>query len=168
MRKVLKRKTVSKIRPNNTPKLFASKNLAILALILLISLVLFLFQQHVLTLDELSQVVSIVKGPVLPQQAAESNQIAPTILLRPHLSSKFPARLPRQGSRLRVAFAITMTMDGNFLDGAAIFAYSVAEASRGKDYDWSLVAFVHPNVTESRLGLTKLGFHVIEAPIPIK
>jgi hypothetical protein len=35
------------------------------------------------------------------------------------------------------------------------------------DYDISFIAFVHPNVTTSREPLSKLGYHVIEVPIPI-
>lgn len=64
--------------------------------------------------------------------------------------------------RRRIGYAITMTKDGNFLDGAAILAYSIYEASiKGNDII-SLIAFVHPNVTTSRPTLQKLGYHVIE------
>lgn len=35
------------------------------------------------------------------------------------------------------------------------------------NYEVSLLAFVHPNVTEARPLLTKMGFHVIVAPTPI-
>jgi hypothetical protein len=63
--------------------------------------------------------------------------------------------------RRRIAYAITMTQDGNFLDGAAVLAYSIYEASmKGNDLI-SLIAFVHPNVTTSRPILQKLGYHVI-------
>lgn len=143
-------------------------SIVIFALILLISLALLLFQAHMLNIDQLSNFLAIVEGRKVLSPQVSVNKTALKVASNQVLRSTFLARLPRQEDRLRVAFAITMTMDGNFLDGAAIFAYSIAEASRGKDYDWSLVAFVHPNVTSSRLGLTKLGFHVIEAPIPIK
>jgi hypothetical protein len=39
--------------------------------------------------------------------------------------------------------------------------------SRGRNYDVSLVAFVHPEVQKSRPVLENLGFHVIEAPTPV-
>lgn len=67
----------------------------------------------------------------------------------------------------RLAYAITITKDGLFQDGAAVLAYSIMEQHRGKKYDVSLVAFVHPNVTTSRPALEKIGFHVIESPTPI-
>lgn len=69
--------------------------------------------------------------------------------------------------RKRYAYAITITKDGFFQDGAAVLAYSIMKYSWNASYDISFVAFVHPNVTTSRPGLQKLGFHVIEVPIPI-
>lgn len=76
--------------------------------------------------------------------------------------------VPTKPLRLKVAFAITITKDGNFQDGAAVLAYSIHKAFEGeKNLDLSLVAFVHPNVTTSRGPLTQLGYHVIEVPTPI-
>ena len=69
--------------------------------------------------------------------------------------------------KLKVAFAITITKDGNFQDGAAVLAYSIFRAFEREPVEVSLVAFVHPNVTTSRPPLTQLGFHVIEVPVPI-
>ena len=75
--------------------------------------------------------------------------------------------------RRRVAYAITITKDGNFQDGAAVLAYSILKHSQPKQqhsiadsYDISFVAFVHPLVKD-RDSLRKIGFHVIEAPLPI-
>jgi hypothetical protein len=71
--------------------------------------------------------------------------------------------------RPRIAFAITITKDGPFQDGAAVLAYSIISSFANNDeYDISLLAFVHPNVSTSRPVLKKIGFHVIEAPTPIK
>jgi hypothetical protein len=53
------------------------------------------------------------------------------------------------------------------MDGAAVLAYSIMKFSRGRNYDVSLVAFVHPEVQKSRPVLKNLGFHVIEAPTPV-
>ena len=64
--------------------------------------------------------------------------------------------------RRRIAYAITITKDGNVQDGAAVLAYSIYEASLKGDDLISFVAFVHPTVTTSRPTLKKLGFHVIE------
>ena len=69
--------------------------------------------------------------------------------------------------RPRLAYAITITKDGFFQDGAAVLAYSIFKVSNGSVYDISLIAFVHPNVTKSRPILSKLGYHVIEVPKPI-
>lgn len=74
---------------------------------------------------------------------------------------------PPLPSRKRIAYAITITKDGFFQDGAAVLVYSILKSSVNSPYDVSFVAFVHPNVTLARDGLTKIGFHVIEVPIPI-
>lgn len=68
---------------------------------------------------------------------------------------------------MKVAFAITITKDGKFQDGAAVLAYSIIESFKNDPIDISFVAFVHPNVTTSRPYLRQIGFSVIEAPTPI-
>ncbi len=71
--------------------------------------------------------------------------------------------------RPRIAYAISITKDGSFQDGAAVLAYSIiANTPVNSSYDISFVAFVHPNVSVSRPYLRNLGFHVIEVPTPIK
>lgn len=70
-------------------------------------------------------------------------------------------------TRKRLAYAITITKDGFFQDGAAVLAYSIMKYAQNSTYDISLIAFVHPNVTTSRVGLRRLGFHVIEVPTPV-
>lgn len=89
----------------------------------------------------------------LPMLRINSNSNPPTPLLK--------------NSRKRVAFAITITKDGPFLDGAAVLAYSIFDSFERSIFDISLVAFVHPNVKSSRPILTRLGYHVIEATTPI-
>ena len=64
--------------------------------------------------------------------------------------------------RRRIAYAVTITKDGNVQDGAAVLAYSIYESSMKGDDLISFVAFVHPSVTTSRPTLKKLGYHVIE------
>lgn len=83
-------------------------------------------------------------------------------LKRPSLSI-----IEQQPSRKRLAFIITITKDGFFQDGAAVLAYSILKNTQKSDYDISFIAFVHPNVTSSRDGLTKLGYHVVEVPTPV-
>lgn len=89
-------------------------------------------------------------------------------LLKKHVSIS-PTFIPKVKPvpRKRYAFAITITKDGFFLDGAAVLAYSIMKYSYLANYSISFVAFVHPNVSIARPGLTKLGFHVIEVPIPV-
>lgn len=84
---------------------------------------------------------------------------------KPKLVTRTP-KVPIK-KRKRYAYAITITKDGFFQDGAAVLVYSIMKYSWNASYDISFVAFVHPNVTTSRPGLQKLGFHVIEVPIPI-
>lgn len=74
---------------------------------------------------------------------------------------------PPDAGRKRYAFAITITKDGFFLDGAAVLAYSIMKATWQADYSISFVAFVHPNVTLARPGLRQLGYHVVEVPVPV-
>ena len=74
----------------------------------------------------------------------------------------------KKASKRRIAFAITITRDGSFQDGAAVLAYSLHNSNMTKEFAISLVAFVHPNVTTSRPILNRLGYHVIEVQTPIK
>jgi hypothetical protein len=85
----------------------------------------------------------------------------------PNLRERPPVLPPVKPKRKRYAYAITITKDGFFQDGAAVLAYSIMKYSWNATYDISFVAFVHPNVTLARPGLAKLGFHVIEVPIPV-
>ena len=64
----------------------------------------------------------------------------------------------KKTKRLQVAFAITITRDGKFQDGAAVMAYSIDKAFRDDNMDISMVAFVHPNVTTSRPFLERVGY----------
>lgn len=77
-----------------------------------------------------------------------------------HVETKVPLRK-------RLAYVITITKDGSFQDGAAVLAYSIMKYAKNSTYDISFIAFVHPNVTTSRQGLHRLGFHVIEVPTPV-
>ena len=89
-----------------------------------------------------------------------------------------------------VAFAITMTRDGPYVDGAAVLAQGVRrahrlsrgpgaatddDALRGDDaafaaapYDAALVALVHPSVSnDTRARLAFCGWRVLERPTPV-
>ena len=61
-------------------------------------------------------------------------------------------------ARKKIGFAITITKDGKFQDGAAVMAYSILEAFKHDDIDISFVAFVHPDVSTSRPFLQRVGY----------
>ena len=49
-----------------------------------------------------------------------------------------------------IAYCVTVSKDGNFMDGAAVLGWSVMRAHRFSEYDFQLVAIVHPSVTKAR------------------
>jgi lipopolysaccharide biosynthesis glycosyltransferase len=72
----------------------------------------------------------------------------------------------------RIAYAITITKDGSFQDGAAVLAYSIMKLYKDNkkisdSYSISFIAFVHPMVIKARKQLKKIGYHVIETTTPI-
>lgn len=74
--------------------------------------------------------------------------------------------------RKKIAYAITVTRDGKFVDGALVLGYAakkVHDISKGFEskYDAELVAFVAPSVVSSRPILEKYGWKVIEKPLPV-
>jgi hypothetical protein len=116
------------------------------------------------TSHDVHEVVLATVPPIIPTpQSITTTSAIPD----PSLSTNLRGTRSTMG-RPRIAFAITITKDGSFQDGAAVLAYSIISNSAGRDYDISLLAFVHPNVSTSRPMLKKLGYHVIEAPTPIK
>ena len=106
---------------------------------------------HVYPIDSTKSKTTIITSASSPPSINMATHVTPII------TSK----------RRRIAYAITITKDGFFQDGAAILAYSILNVSRNSPFDISLIAFVHPNVTTSRPSLQRLGYHVIEAPKPI-
>lgn len=61
-------------------------------------------------------------------------------------------------TKKKIAYTITVTKDGHFVDGALVLGYSakkIHDASKGfhSDYEAELVAFVVPTVTEARYHL---------------
>jgi len=71
-----------------------------------------------------------------------------------------------------VAYAVTVTRDGPFVDGALVLGYGarkVHDASQGfvSDYDVDLVAFVVPGVIKARPILESHGWRVLERPLPV-
>jgi len=71
-----------------------------------------------------------------------------------------------------IAYAITVTKDGPFIDGALVLGYSakkVHDSSLGyhSKYDAELVAFVTPKVIAARPILKAYGWRVIERGLPV-
>ena len=71
-----------------------------------------------------------------------------------------------------IAYAITVTLDGPFVDGALVLGYSalkVHDKNSGYSdlYDAELVAFVVPSVISSRKILEAYGWKIIEKTLPV-
>lgn len=72
----------------------------------------------------------------------------------------------------RIAYAITVTKDGPFVDGAIVLGYAalkVHDPSKGysSKYDADLVAFVTPSVVSARPILESHGWKILEKTIPV-
>lgn len=79
---------------------------------------------------------------------------------------------PEAPAKKRVAYAVTVTKDGKFVDGALVLGYAakrVHDASKGfpSEYDVDLVAFVVPSVVHARPILKRHGWRVLERPLPV-
>jgi len=68
-------------------------------------------------------------------------------------------------AKLKVAFAITVTKDGPYLDGVAVLKQSILNTHPCVQFEF--VAIVWSNVTESRPGLKSLGFILREFAPPL-
>ena len=74
--------------------------------------------------------------------------------------------------RKKIAYAVTVTKDGKFVDGALVLGYAarkVHDASKGypSEFDVELVAFVVPSVVTARPILKEHGWRVLERPLPV-
>lgn len=73
----------------------------------------------------------------------------------------------QHNSKKVIAYAITVTKDGPFVDGALVLGHA-AKKYHGPDYDVDLVAFVAPTVHTSRPILEKFGWKILERQLPVK
>jgi len=104
------------------------------------------FENNYVVNDKTTLVTSQKLTPPPPPPSSSSSSTSSS------LSSSSSSR-PR-----RIGFAITITKDGAFLDGAAVLAYSIVKHSTiDTNTKISLIAFVHPNVTKSRPILKKVN-----------
>lgn len=75
-------------------------------------------------------------------------------------------------NKKKIAYAITVTKDGNFLDGALVLGYSARKihSKRFKnpdEFDMDLIAFVTSSVTTSKDALEKFGWKVYVKDLPV-
>lgn len=75
--------------------------------------------------------------------------------------------------KTKIAYAITVTKDGSFLDGALVLGHSAKKVHDGSSgvvskYDADLVAFVAPSVIKARPILEAYGWRVLEKPLPVE
>ena len=79
-------------------------------------------------------------------------------------------------NRKKIAYAITVTKDGPFLDGALVLGHAALKLHRHSDrpgqinskYEAELVAIVAPSVVSSRSVLEKFGWKVVERELPVQ
>mmetsp|Transcript_6203 Transcript_6203/g.13685 ORF Transcript_6203/g.13685 Transcript_6203/m.13685 type:complete len:397 (+) Transcript_6203:158-1348(+) len=77
-----------------------------------------------------------------------------------------------RSKRPKIAYAITVTKDGPFVDGALVLGYAAKKyhsAVKGfpSDYDVELVAFATPTVNSSIAILERFGWRVLQRPLPV-
>eukprot|EP00752_Nemacystus_decipiens_P003689 g3399.t1 len=72
------------------------------------------------------------------------------------------------GGRKVVGFAITLTKEGNHLDGAAVLAASIDKSCATSEFLCDLVAFLHDDIVlETETVLRRLGFRVMRPGLPL-
>ena len=76
-------------------------------------------------------------------------------------------------TRKKIAYAITVTKDGHFLDGALVLGHAarkVHDSSKGyiSKYDADLIAFVAPGVVTARPVLEAYGWRILEKKLPVE
>jgi hypothetical protein len=82
--------------------------------------------------------------------------------------SSTPVQTEPQNTKKKIAYAITITKDGPFLDGALVLGYSAMEAQKSSTkYTAELVAFVTPEVTHARPVLEEYGWKIVERDLPV-
>ena len=76
--------------------------------------------------------------------------------------------LTDNSKKKKIAYAITVTKDGPFLDGALVLGYAAKKAHRNlSKYEAELVAFVVPSVIKARPILQSFGWRVLEKGLPV-
>jgi hypothetical protein len=95
-----------------------------------------------------------------PIGAADKGSLSP-----PKIEATHPLTIPKK----KIAYAITITKDGPFLDGALVLGYSAQLAQQNSSkYSAELVAFVTPEVVKARVVLAKYGWKILEKNLPVE
>jgi hypothetical protein len=95
-----------------------------------------------------------------------------TSLVTPSPKSELPQE-PQPKRKPKIAYAITVTKDGPFLDGALVLGYAARkyhsyQKGYQSNYDVDLVAFVTPTVVTARPVLEKYGWKILERQLPVQ
>lgn len=93
---------------------------------------------------------------------------APKLVAGPIRSEALPSAAAVSPKKL-VAYVVTVTEDGHFVDGAAVLAHSIMSVHKRSQYASELMAFVSPRVSNSsRKALRVVGFNrIMEKELPI-
>lgn len=62
------------------------------------------------------------------------------------------------GDKKVIGYAISVTADGPYMDGAAVLAHGIRMAMAESKYGYDLVALVYPNINSSRPALERAGW----------
>ncbi|GAB5031602.1 Hypothetical protein NocV09_00601550 [Nannochloropsis oceanica] len=129
------------------------------------------FQRRVPTVLKVTIILGAFVFFALKLTYSRSTQDAITTLDLSSVSSGGQKKLKAQAGRRMdgktVAYVISVTADGPYMDGAAVLAHSIRKASTDSKYGIDLIAMVHPNVTTSRAALMRAGWKVLERDIPL-
>ena len=111
------------------------------------------------------------RGHITAPHGENSGTSVSTSTIADRAKAALPSGAPVT-KRKRVAYAITVTKDGHFVDGALVLGHSalrVHNASKGfvSQYDADLVAFVAPTVVTARSVLQAYGWKILERGLPV-
>lgn len=105
--------------------------------------------------------------------AQVDNSVAQTtIATKPITSAVNTVTTNTHKEKKTIAYAITITKDGPFLDGALVLGYAALKYHDPKHgynspYNAELIAFVVPGVVRARKILSDFGWKIIERKIPV-
>ena len=108
-----------------------------------------------------------------------TESVISTLLRKQHQTTTDPVEVATKSfhqepmKKKKIAYAITVTKDGHFVDGALVLGHSdlrVHNSSKGYNskYDAELVAFVTPTVHYARPVLEAYGWKVLEKRLPVE